>query len=210
MLDAQAADLILVSARIEGEGLAWFAVDSSAVECLPLAAYDLTRRQCRVRLVSCPARRLAGTGEASVRRVLDMAALALAVEELGGAAACLDAATEYAKVRVQFGRAIGSFQAVKHRLADTLIELELTRSLVEDCVSTVASKREDVSLLGSLAKVSASSTYQRIAGDNIQVHGGIGYTWEHDAQLYFKRAFSGAGLFGTLDQHRDNLAARAA
>ncbi|KAA9166024.1 hypothetical protein FPZ12_003475 [Amycolatopsis acidicola] len=137
---------------------------------------------------------------------MSLAATALAAEQLGGAQACLDASASYARERVQFGRAIGSFQAVKHRIADDLVEVELARVLVEAAVASICAG-EDSGLPASLAKVAAATAYQRLAADNIQNHGGIGYTWEHDAHLYFRRAFGTAPLFGDVDELRDLIAA---
>jgi alkylation response protein AidB-like acyl-CoA dehydrogenase len=117
-------------------------------------------------------------------------------------------AAEYAGIRVQFGRPIGSFQAIKHMCADMLTEAEAARSAAYHGLWALAADSDDVPLAASLAKVYCSAAYCRIAGDAIQVHGGIGFTWEHPAHLYFKRAKASEAMFGTPGYHRDLLAVR--
>ena len=121
-------------------------------------------------------------------RVLDIAAAGLACEQVGGAARVLESTVDYVKVREQFGRPIGSFQAVKHKLADMLVELESARSAAYYASSAVESSSSDLPLAASIAKTYCSTAYSHIAAESIQLHGGIGFTWEHPAHLYFKRA----------------------
>ena len=132
----------------------------------------------------------------------------VAAEQLGGAQRALDMAVEYAKVRHQFGRPIGSFQAIKHRCADLLLEVESLRSAVGYAAAAVAEGSAEIPALASLVKAYASETYFHVAAENIQIHGGIGFTWEHDAHLYFKRAKSSELFLGDGAYHRERLAAR--
>jgi len=134
--------------------------------------------------------------------VLDTAAILLAAEQVGGVARAVEMAAEYAGMRVQFGRPIGSFQAIKHMCADMLTEAEAARSAAYYGLWALAADSEDVPLAASLAKVYCSAAYSKIAGDVIQVHGGIGFTWEHPAHLYFKRAKTCEAMFGTPAYHR--------
>jgi alkylation response protein AidB-like acyl-CoA dehydrogenase len=141
--------------------------------------------------------------------VLDAAAVLLAAEQVGGAFRAVEMAAGYAGLRVQFGRPIGSFQAVKHLCADMLTEAEAARSAAYYGLWALASDAsEDLPVAASLAKVYCSEAYSKIAGDAIQVHGGIGFTWEHPAHLYFKRAKSAEAIFGTPAYHKDLLAVR--
>ena len=145
---------------------------------------------------------------AALEHTLDVAAIALAAEQLGGAQRALDMAVEYAKIRHQFGRPIGSFQAIKHRCADLLLEVESLRSAVGYAAAAVAESPAEVPVIASLVKAYASETYFHVAAENIQIHGGIGFTWEHDAHLYFKRAKSSELFLGDAAYHRERLAAR--
>jgi len=132
--------------------------------------------------------------------------LALAAEQVGGAQRCLDMAVAYAKVRHQFGRAIGSFQAVKHMCADMLLEVESARSAAYYAAWAAADGAADLPLVASLAKARCSEAYFQVAASNIQVHGGIGFTWEHDAHLYYRRAKSAEVMLGTPASHREVVA----
>ncbi len=140
--------------------------------------------------------------------MLDLAAIALAAEQAGGAQRVLDMSVEYAKLRVQFGRPIGSFQAIKHKCADMLIEVESARSAAYYAGWAAAERGDEVPALASLAKSYCSEAYFHAAAENIQIHGGIGYTWEHPAHLYFKRAKSSELMFGDGAYHRELLAQR--
>jgi alkylation response protein AidB-like acyl-CoA dehydrogenase len=143
-----------------------------------------------------------------LREVLCTAAVLLAAEQVGGASRVVEMAAGYAGVRVQFGRPIGSFQAIKHMCADMLTEVEAARSAAYYGLWALAAGGGDLPLAASLARVCCSQAYSRVAGDNIQIHGGIGFTWEHPAHLYFKRARASEAMFGTPGYHRDLLAAR--
>jgi alkylation response protein AidB-like acyl-CoA dehydrogenase len=125
---------------------------------------------------------------------------------VGGAAAVLDATVDYLKVREQFDRPIGSFQAIKHRCADMLVELESARSAAAYASAAVAAGADDAAVAASIAKVYCSQAFYHIAAESIQMHGGIGFTWEHPAQLYFKRAKSSEVLFGNPSAHRERIA----
>ena len=209
--DGHIADLILVGARTPA-GIGLFAVDGAApgVTRVPVPTLDQTRKQAHLNFAGTPARLIGDEGDGGrvIRRVLDTAAILLAAEQAGGALRVVEMAAGYAGMRVQFGRPIGSFQAVKHLCADMLTEAEAARSAAYYGLWALAADSEDVPLAASLAKVYCSAAYSKIAGDAIQVHGGIGFTWEHPAHLYFKRAKSSEVMFGTPARHRDVLAAR--
>jgi alkylation response protein AidB-like acyl-CoA dehydrogenase len=209
VIDGASADLLLVAARTpDGPGL--FAVDGTApgVTRTPLESLDPTRRLGRVDLADAPGVRVDRPRDGTVylRRVLDLAVVALAAEQVGGAQACLDASVEYAKLRVQFGRPIGSFQAIKHKCADMLLEVESARSAAYHAQSCVADADPELPIAAALAAAYCSEAYVHAAKENLQIHGGIGYTWEHDAHLYLKRAKSSELLFGTPARHRGVLA----
>ncbi|TAM64464.1 acyl-CoA dehydrogenase family protein [Mycobacterium sp.] len=214
VIDGQTADAILVIARADDE-LGLFAVDRNAagITATRLDALDPTRRLARLDLRDCRSRRIGPAGDATpfLRRALDTANVALAAEQLGGAQACLDAAVEYAKVRVQFNRPIGSFQAIKHKCADVLVEIESARaavlyaaSLTEDAEN--ASVDDEFPICAALVSAYCSAAYTRAAKENIQIHGGIGFTWEHDAHLYLKRAKTSELLFGAPVAQRARVA----
>jgi alkylation response protein AidB-like acyl-CoA dehydrogenase len=210
VLDGTIADLLLVVARAPA-GISIFAVGKGApgLAVEPLATMDQTRKQARVLLRATPARLVGAEGEGwpAVSRMLDLAAVALAAEQVGGAQRVLDMAVGYAKTRVQFGRPIGSFQAIKHKCADMLLEVESARSAAYyGCF--VAEDRDELPVAASLAKAYCSEAYLHAAAENIQIHGGIGFTWEHPAHLYFKRAKSSELLFGDPAYHRELLAQR--
>ncbi len=150
---------------------------------------DQTRKQAKLELDNTPARLIGadGAGWNVLSTVLDLAAVALAAEQVGGAQRCLDMAVEYAKVRVQFGRPIGSFQAIKHKCADMLLEVESAKSAAYYAGWCAAEMNDELPSVASLAKAYCSEAYFHAAAENIQIHGGIGFTWEHPAHLYFKR-----------------------
>ena len=137
---------------------------------------------------------------------LQVGAALLAIEQVGAAQHLLDLSVDYAKSRLQFGRQIGSFQAIKHKLADMLVDLEHARSAAYHAVWALSGGTDDPALAVSIAQALSSAALQRIASDTIQVHGGIGFTWEHQAQLYFKRAATDAALLGSAEQHRSRVA----
>ena len=209
VVDAGAADDLLVAAN-GADGVALYAVDAAGpgIERTPLVTVDLTRPQATLRLTDAPARLLAGPSEAQrvIGHALQVGSALLAVEQVGAAQHLLNLAVEYAKSRLQFGRPIGSFQAVKHRLADMLVDLEHARSTAYHAVWALTDGSDDPALAASIAQATCSAAFTRIAADTIQVHGGIGFTWEHRAHLYFKRATADAALLGTAEQHRSRVA----
>jgi alkylation response protein AidB-like acyl-CoA dehydrogenase len=211
VLDGHIADLIMVGARTPA-GVALFAVDGLApgLRRVPVPTLDQTRKQAHLEFTGTPARLIGdeADGWRVLRRVLDTAAILLAAEQVGGACRAVEMAAGYAAMRVQFGRPIGAFQAIKHMCADMLTEAEAARSAACYGLWALAGDGEDVPLAASVAKVYCSAAYAKIAGDLIQVHGGIGFTWEHPAHLYFKRAKTSEVLFGTPAYHRDLLALR--
>jgi alkylation response protein AidB-like acyl-CoA dehydrogenase len=211
VLDGHTASLLLVAART-GRGVSLFAVDAGAagVERTPLATMDQTRKQAKVTFAGTPARLVGTEGEGwtVLSRVLDLAAVALAAEQVGGAQFCLEMAVQYAKDRVQFGRPIGSFQAIKHKCADMLLEVESAKSAAYYAGWCAAELNDELPSVASLAKAYCSEAYFHAAAENIQIHGGIGFTWEHPAHLYFKRAKSSELLFGDPTYHRELLAQR--
>jgi len=211
VLDGHTADLVLVVAAAEA-GLSLFAVAAGAagLHRRALPTLDETRRLARLEFASVPARLVGAAGQAgaAAARTLDVAAIALAAEQLGGAERALDMAVGYAKTREQFGRAIGSFQAIKHRCADLLLEVECLRSAVRYAAAAVAEDSAEVPALAALTQAYASDVFFHVAAENIQIHGGIGFTWEHDAQLYFKRAKASELFLGDAAYHRERLAQR--
>ncbi|HKF78618.1 MAG TPA: acyl-CoA dehydrogenase family protein [Candidatus Dormibacteraeota bacterium] len=211
VVDGSIANLVLVAART-WSGISLFAVDGGAEGLIrtALPTLDQTRKLARLEFARTPASLVGAEGGASpgLSRTLDLAAIALAAEQVGGAQACLDMSVEYAKVRYQFGRPIGSFQAIKHRCADMLLEVDSARSAAQYAAWAVAEDSPDVPVAASLAKSTCSEAYFHAAAQNIQIHGGIGFTWEHDAHLYFKRAKSSQLFLGDAAYHREHLAQR--
>ncbi len=217
VLDGHGADLILAVATTDTDGsspaaLSLFAVEGTAARLSRkvLPTLNQTRRLARCEFSDTPARLIGspGAGRGVLEHTLDVAAIALAAEQLGGAQRALDMAVAYAKVRQQFGRAIGSFQTIKHRCADLLMEVESLRSAVGYAAAAVAEGSAEVPVLAALAKAYASEVYSRVAAENIQIHGGIGFTWEHDAHLYLKRAKASELFLGDGSYHRERLASR--
>jgi alkylation response protein AidB-like acyl-CoA dehydrogenase len=211
VIDGHTADLILVAGRT-AKGVSLFAVESGAagVTRTALATMDQTRKQARIEFSGTPGRLVGEEGGAgpALSRTLDLAAVALAAEQVGGAQRCLDMAVDYAKTRIQFGRPIGSFQAIKHKCADMLLEVESAKSAAYYAGWAAAEDSEELPVVASLAKSYCSEAYFHAAAENIQIHGGIGFTWEHDAHLYFKRAKSSELLLGDPSYHRELLAQR--
>ncbi len=209
VIDGDTADLLLVIARTGG-GLGLFAVDGNAEGVIRtrLDALDPTRRLARVDLDGAPARRVGPRGDAEpfLRKALDTASVALGAEQVGGAQACLDMAVDYAKVRVQFDRPIGSFQAIKHKCADMLLDIESAKAAVLYAGSLPADADEEFAVCAALVSECCSTAFTHAAKENIQIHGGIGFTWEHDAHLYLKRAKTSELLFGAPAAHRTRVA----
>jgi alkylation response protein AidB-like acyl-CoA dehydrogenase len=211
VIDGHTATLVLVAGRT-AKGVSLFAVDADAAGLTrtPLATMDQTRKQARLEFSATPARLVGEEGGAgpALSRTLDLAAVALAAEQVGGGQRCLDMAVDYAKTRIQFGRPIGSFQAIKHKCADMLLEVESAKSAAYYAGWAAAEDSEELPVVASLAKSYCSEAYFHAAAENIQIHGGIGFTWEHDAHLYFKRAKSSELLLGDPSYHRELLAQR--
>jgi len=211
VLDGHVADLIVVAART-GAGVSLFTVtgDAEGLTRTALSTMDQTRKQAKLELDGVEATPLGadGAGWDTLSTVLDLAAVGLAAEQVGGAQMCLDMAVEYAKVRVQFGRPIGSFQAIKHKCADMLLEVESAKSAAYYAGWCASEMNDELPSVASLAKAYCSEAYFHAASENIQIHGGIGFTWEHPAHLYFKRAKSSELLFGDPTYHRELLAQR--
>jgi alkylation response protein AidB-like acyl-CoA dehydrogenase len=218
VLDAHVADVLVVAARTrEGrrpeEGLSLFLVPKGArgldVKLLP--TMDQTRKLCEVTLadVAVGPDALLGPRDgawAPLSRVLDRATVALCAEMCGGAQRVLDMTTDYAKIRIAFGKPIGSYQGVKHRAADMLVEVENAKSLTYYAAWAVDENVPEAPLATSMAKAYVSDAFRRTAGAGIQLHGGIGFTWEHDLHLYFKRAKSSEFTFGDASYHRERVA----
>jgi len=214
--DAGVADHVIVAARTRGageEGITLFLVSGrpDGMTVSPLKTMDMTRRWYEVRFdgVQLPGGAVVGTadqGWAPLRRALDWAAAGLCAEMVGGAQHVLDSSVEYAKTRQQFGKPIGIYQAVSHKLADMLLETESARSATYYAAWAVDADAPDRSLAASMAKAYTSDAYRRAAGNGIQVHGGIGFTWEHDMHLYFKRAKASEVTLGDATYHRELVA----
>ena len=217
VIDGHSAGLLIIAARAEksrgAEGVSLFAVpaDAQGLRRTWTPTMDQTRRLASVELdgVKVPAAALLGDegqGWEACERTLDLARIALSAEQVGGAEMCLDTAVEYAKVRKQFGRAIGSFQAIKHKCADMLTMIESARSAAFYASALAAQDEPDLRDAASSAKAFCSDTFFHCAAENIQIHGGIGFTWEHPAHLYFKRAKSTEALLGDPSFHRERVA----
>ena len=211
VLDGHTADLIIVAARTD-KGVSLFTVDGGAAGLTrtALSTMDQTRKQAKLEFANTPATLIGTEGEGwtVLDRVLDLAAVGLAAEQVGGAQKVLEMAVDYAKVRVQFGRPIGSFQAIKHKCADMLLEVESAKSAAYYGMWCAAELNDELPSVASLAKAYCSEAYFHATAENIQIHGGIGFTWEHPAHLYFKRAKSSELLFGDPTYHRELLAQR--
>jgi alkylation response protein AidB-like acyl-CoA dehydrogenase len=214
--DAHVSDVILAAFRTtaKGEdGVTLFLVprDTPGVAVKPLESIDLTRRPAEVefRDVEVPASAVLGSeggGWKTIAKVLDAAAVVLAADSLGGAQKALEMAVEYSKVREQFGRQIGSFQAVKHIAAEMVSDIEPARSLVWYAAYAQDELPRESAKAASMAKARLSDVYSRTANRAVQVHGGIGFTWEHDMHLWFKRAKWNELAFGDATYHRERLA----
>jgi len=202
VLDGQHADHVIVLT-----GGRTFAVDATAsgLTRTALDSADPTRSFARLDFAGTPATVLNGDASGAVRRA---AALTMAAEQAGGTAHCVETTVEYAKIRMQFGRPIGSFQAVKHALADMYSESEQAVAALRFAAWAADEDPDEADNAASLAKIACSEAYAHVAAQTIQLHGGIGFTWEHDAHLYFKRARADNALFGDPARHRELLAQR--
>jgi alkylation response protein AidB-like acyl-CoA dehydrogenase len=216
--DAHLADVIVVAARTRDgstmeDGVSLFLVprDASGISVTVLPTIDETRKLCEVRLdnVTAPASALLGRkheGWAALSRVIARATVALAAEMCGGAQRVLEMTVDYAKIRIAFGKPIGSYQGVKHQAADMLVAIENAKSLTYYAAWALDQGLDEAPLAVSMAKAAASDMYRRVAGTGIQLHGGIGMTWEHNLQLYFKRAKACEVAFGDATWHRERVA----
>jgi alkylation response protein AidB-like acyl-CoA dehydrogenase len=216
VLDGHTADVIVVVARTPGssgtDGLTFFSIaaDADGLHRTALSTMDQTRKQAKLEFAGVRANALGepGAGWAALSKTLDQAAVGLANEMVGGGQFVLEMSVQYAKDRVQFGRPIGSFQAIKHKCADMLLEVESAKSAAYYAAWAAAEDNDELPVVASLAKAYCSDAYFHAAAENIQIHGGIGFTWEHDAHLYFKRAKSSEILLGDATYHRELLAQR--
>ena len=219
VLDGHCADLLVVVARGEGssgtDGISLFVLpaDATGVERKALPTMDQTRRLAEIELrdVRAPSSSLMGgegEGWGALSKTLDLAAVALAAEQVGGAQKCLEMSVEYAKERIQFGRPIGSFQAIKHKCADMMVAVESARSGAYYAGCVAAEDTEELPVAASLAKACGSDAYFQCAADSLQIHGGVGFTWEYDVHLHFKRAKSTETFLGDAVYHRELVAQR--
>jgi alkylation response protein AidB-like acyl-CoA dehydrogenase len=214
--DAHASHALVVVARTRDgadDGVSLFLVPTNAkgIAVTLLPTMDQTRKLCEVKLdqVAVPASALLGAkdgGWQPLSRVAQRATVALCAEMCGGAQKVLDMTTEYAKIRIAFGKPIGSYQGVKHRAADMLVDVENAKSLTYYAAWAVDENVPEAALAASMAKAYTSDAYRKVAGAGIQLHGGIGFTWEHDLHLYFKRAKSSEFTFGDATYHREKVA----
>jgi len=214
--DVEVADYIVVVARTRGEGeegltLLLVKGKPKGMAVRPLETLDMTRRWSEIRFdgVKLGADAVMGAPDKAwprLKRALEWATSALCAEMVGGVQKVLETSTEYAKTRHQFGKPIGIYQAVSHKLADMLVLAESGRSATYYAAWTVEADAPDRSLASSMAKAYVSDAYRKVAGDGIQVHGGIGFTWEHDMHLYFKRAKSSEVTLGDATFHRELVA----
>jgi len=198
------AELAVVVAHTSGENAALFLAEPT--DRRPVAYMDGTRKVAHLRFDGARATKLGDSDLSSVHRLLDRAALCIAAESLGGAERVTEMAVEYAKSRTQFARPIGSFQAVKHRAADMTVDVESLRAAVYFAAWSAEREQPDAPLAISMAKAFAADAYRRVAQGGIQIHGGIGFTWEHDMHLFFKRAKANEVAFGDATFHRERIA----
>ena len=214
VIDGHTADFLVVAARTaEGVSLFLIEAETEGVSRRRLETMDMTRKQAEVKLegVKVPDDHLVGSlgeGWTVIERVLEKAVVNLAAEQVGGAQKCLEMSVDYAKTRHQFGRPIGSFQAIKHKCADMLVEVESAKSACYYAAWAASEDNDELPVVAPMAKSYCSEAFFHCASENIQIHGGIGFTWEHDAHLYFKRAKSSELLFGDPAYHRARLADR--
>jgi len=214
--DAHVADLLLVATRTDGAGetgITLFLLDSrrAGVAVTPLVTMDQTRRLAEVKFSGTKADGADLLGEVGggwkiLSHIMDRGKVMLAGEMMGGAQKVLDMTVDYAKVRVQFGRPIGSFQAVQHKCANMMIDVEGAKSAAYYASWAVSNEVAEAPLAAALAKAAASDAFRRVSAEGIQVHGGIGFTWDHDLHLYFKRAKSSEFTFGDATWNRELVA----
>lgn len=209
--DGHTADLVIVVADTDDARPALFVVDGAApgLTRTPRTTIDMTRRFADLAFDGVVARRVSapGTTTAAVSRALDETAIALACEMVGGARVLLEQAVAYSRFRMQFGRPIGSFQAIKHKCAELLLEVELAGAAAAFAAAAVAEGDPEVPALASLAKSQAADAYLHAAAETIQIHGGIGFTWDHDTHLWYRRAKSSEVWLGDPAAHRERYVA---
>ena len=213
VLDGHTADMIVVLARKPStsgdDGLSFFTVagDAKGLTRTLLKTTDPTRKQTRLKFESVRAELLGTEGAAAgpLTKILDIAAICLANEMVGGAEKLRESALEYSLMRVQFGRQIGSFQTMKHKSADMLLEVELAKSAAYYAAAAAAEGDDETPALACLAKAGASQAYMQTAINTVQIHGGIGFTWDNDTHLWFKRAKSSEVFLGDPAYHRELL-----
>ena len=216
VVDGHTAGLLIAVARTPGTsgayGLSFFTLqgDGKGVSRRLLKSLDPTRKLAHIEFDHAPATLLGELNEAGtiLPDILDLAAVALSSESVGGAQKMLESSLDYAQLRMQFGRLIGSFQAIKHKCADMFLEIELAKSTAYYAAAAAAEQTPDFPAVASLSKACASDTYMKAAQECIQIHGGIGFTWENDTHLYFKRAKSSEVFLGDPNYHRDQLVLR--
>ncbi len=214
--DAHVADCMVVAARSAGQGtrgITLFAIEMkrAGVSVIPLKTMDQTRKLSEVRFdaVRATADDVIGEPEQGWRilaEVIDRGKLMMAAEMCGGAQKALEMAVDYAKIREQFGRPIGSYQAISHKCANMLVDVEGAKSATYAAAWALTNETDDASLGAAIAKAAASDAYRRTTADAVQIHGGIGFTWEHDMHLYFKRAKSSEVMFGDATYNRELVA----
>ncbi len=212
--DAHVADAIIVAVRTGGAGengitLLCVPAKEKGVTVTQLKTVDMTRRMCHVKFDDVAASEVIGGADGGwpiLRRTLDIATAGLAAEMVGTAQKALDIAVDYAKTRVQFGKPIGSFQAVKHKCVDMMVAVENARSLTYYACWTVDERVAEAAAAVPMAKAYASDMAKNVTSEAIQVHGGIGFTWEHDMHLYHRRALAGEANLGNAPVHRETVA----
>jgi len=205
VIDAHIADVLIVAASTaEGLGLYLVKADAAGLTITPQEALDPTRKLSRVSFNEVSAERIGGLTEALLNRTWDEICSVLAHEMIGGAQYLFESTLEYTKVRVQFGRPIGSFQALKHRCADLLMELEFAKAAIHHAAFCLAAG-DGEPYVASMAKAMASDTYMEAARAGVQLRGGIGFTWEEDTHLWFKRAKSSEVFMGSAHMHRERM-----
>jgi alkylation response protein AidB-like acyl-CoA dehydrogenase len=202
--DALPADILLVPAS---DGLWAVETEGPGVSRAPVVSFDATRQLCDITLDGSPGRRIADaeTGRAAVRAALTAGAALLASEQLGVASWCLETTVAYVKERHQFGRPVGSFQAVKHRLADVWVGVTQARAVARYAAARAGEAGREAEVAAALAQAHCGPVAVHAAEECVQLHGGIGFTWEYPAHLYLKRAKASAIAFGTADRHRAAL-----
>ncbi|OBI97867.1 acyl-CoA dehydrogenase [Mycobacterium alsense] len=207
VIDGHTADVVLAVANTDaGVSLLAVRAGSAGLRREPLGGLDRTRKMARVEFDGARAELIGADGGAAnfLARTSDLALVALTSEQVGAAQRCLDMAVDYAKNRIQFGRPIGSFQAVKHRCADMLVQVEGARSAASHAAEVAGT--DDLPTAASVAKLVCSEAFLQVALDNMRIHGGIGFTWEHDAHLFVRRAKATQLIFGDPDYHAERLA----